>query len=229
MRAPPHAQPYTGAAGAVRQSGTRRCRLYEPGQPAVPGPGTAHPYLTPFHVIAEDGYRLPLRHWSADGDPRAVALAVHGFNDHGGSFKVLAKALAPHGIRVYAHDQRGFGTTAQRRLWPGHERLVQDVELLVELLQERYPDTPLYLIGKSMGAAVVILTMTGDTPPSVAGSVLIAPATWDRPPCPGTSGLACGWGYGCSPRYRSRFRRHVNWASSPPTIPRSARCWPRTR
>ncbi|MCG6657816.1 alpha/beta hydrolase [Halomonas campisalis] len=150
----------------------------------APGPGTEQPHLTPFHVIADDGYRLPLRHWPAEGDPRAVALAVHGFNDHGGSFEVLARALAPHGIRVYAHDQRGFGTTAQRRIWPGHGRLVKDVELLVGLLQERYPETPLYLIGKSMGAAVVMLAMTDDAPPPVAGSVLIAPATWGQTAMP---------------------------------------------
>lgn len=150
-----------------------------------PGPGPQEVRLEPDWAVAEDGYRLPLRHWPAAGEsrgengeaPRALVLAVHGFNDHGGSFTVMAEALAPHGIAVYAHDQRGFGLTAQRRIWPGHERLVADVHHLVDLLQARHPDTPLYLVGKSMGAAVVMLTLEEDPPP-VAGSVLIAPAVW---------------------------------------------------
>ncbi|QTF94474.1 MAG: lysophospholipase [Halomonas sp. BM-2019] len=148
----------------------------------APGPGAEPPRLEPFQVIAEDGYRLPLRHWPAEGHhrdmPRALVLAVHGFNDHSGSFDIMAEALRPHGIAVYAFDQRGFGLTAQRRLWPGHERLVDDLHHLVALLQARHPETPLYLVGKSMGAAVVLLALEKDPPPPVAGSVLIAPAVW---------------------------------------------------
>jgi len=144
----------------------------------VPGPGAESARLEPDWAIAEDGYRLPLRHWPAEGEtPRAVVLAVHGFNDHSGSFEVMAEALAPRGIATYAYDQRGFGLTDQRRIWPGHGRLVEDAALLTRLLAGRYPGTPVYLVGKSMGAAVVLLTLADDPPP-VAGSVLIAPAVW---------------------------------------------------
>lgn len=149
--------------GAVRQS---------------PGPGSDEVRLTAGQVIAEDGYRLPLHHWPAEGEPQAIVLGIHGFNEHGGTFQVLAEALAPRGITLYAHDQRGFGTTAQRRLWPGHERLADDVTLLADLLSKRHPETPLYLVGHSMGGAVAILALNSDTPPPVAGSVLIAPAVW---------------------------------------------------
>lgn len=146
-----------------------------------PGPGSEAVRLEPDWAVAEDGYRLPLRHWPAKDahghEPRALVLAIHGFNDHGGSFDVMAEALAPHGIATYAHDQRGFGLTDQRRIWPGHERLVADVRHLLTLLQSRHPDTPLYLVGKSMGAAVVLLALEQEPPP-VAGSVLIAPAVW---------------------------------------------------
>ena len=146
-----------------------------------PGPGAETVRLEPDWAVVEDGYRLPLRHWPAkdvhEHEPHAVVLAVHGFNDHGGSFDVMAEALASHGIATYAHDQRGFGLTDQRRIWPGHERLVADLRHLVMLLQSRHPETPLYLVGKSMGAAVVLLALEQEPPP-VAGSVLIAPAVW---------------------------------------------------
>ncbi|WP_111412406.1 alpha/beta fold hydrolase [Billgrantia lactosivorans] len=150
----------------------------------TPGPADSVPELRPHLVIADDGYRLPLRHWPAAGDPHATVLAVHGFNDHAGSFEVMARTLTEHGIEVYAHDQRGFGTTAQRRLWAGHERLRDDVILLARLLRERRPDTPLYLVGKSMGGAVVLLAMTAEVPPPVEGSVLISPAVWSKQTMP---------------------------------------------
>ncbi|RCV87781.1 alpha/beta hydrolase [Billgrantia montanilacus] len=149
-----------------------------------PGPGAEEPRLTTHQVVADDGYRLPLRHWPAQNEAGSVVLAVHGFNDHAGSFNVLADALTRQGVEVYAHDQRGFGTTEQRRLWSGHQRLSDDVALLADLLRERHPHTPLYLIGKSMGAAIVILAMTDDDPPPVDGSVLIAPAVWGREAMP---------------------------------------------
>lgn len=143
----------------------------------APGPGAESSRLEAHRVIAEDGYRLPLHHWPAER-PRALVLALHGFNDHGGSFDVMAEALTPHGIEVYAHDQRGFGVTEQRRLWPGHRRLVEDVHLLVELLGQRHPELPLYLVGKSMGGGVALLALADENAPPVAGSVLIAPAVW---------------------------------------------------
>lgn len=155
--------PNGGCAGPVEQT---------------PGPTQGEPRLLPHQVIADDGYRLPLRHWPAIGQPEAVVLAVHGFNDHAGSFDIMAQALNPLGIEVYAHDQRGFGTTDQRRLWAGHERMRDDVLLLASLLHESHPDTPIYLVGKSMGAAVTLLAMSAEPPPPVNGSVLIAPAVW---------------------------------------------------
>ncbi|MCE8020091.1 alpha/beta fold hydrolase [Halomonas sp. MCCC 1A11036] len=150
----------------------------------TPGPVQSTPQLTPYQVIADDGYRLRLRHWPAAGETRAMVLAVHGFNDHAGSFELLASALTPHGIEVFAHDQRGFGTTHQRRLWAGHERLSDDVVMLARLLSEHHPDTPLYLVGKSMGAAVALLAMAADEAPPVDGSVLISPAVWGKQTMP---------------------------------------------
>ncbi|MGQ4877417.1 lysophospholipase [Billgrantia sp. LNSP4103-1] len=176
-----------------------------------PGPGHTAPQLTPFQVIAEDGYRLPLRHWPARGEAAAVVLAVHGFNDHAGSFELLADALTAHGIEIYAHDQRGFGTTEQRRLWPGHERLRDDVILLAQLLRERYPDTPLYLLGKSMGAAVTLLAMTADEPAPVNGSVLISPAVWSEETMPWYQRLGLWLGVRLMPQasFSVRTTRHL--------------------
>ena len=44
----------------------------------------------------------------------------------------------------------------------------------------RYPDVPLYLMGESMGAAVLMVLATEPRAPHVAGYVLVAPAVWGR-------------------------------------------------
>src|SRR5260370_12825324 len=73
--------------------------------------------LTPTAIIAEDGWRLALRSWlprDAAGNPiqpRATIVAVHGFNDYSNAFTLPREALAPQGIAVFAHDQRGFRQT----------------------------------------------------------------------------------------------------------------------
>ena len=146
----------------------------------VPLPdANAAPQLRETGIRTADGVCLPLQRWGPE-DPHRVVLALHGFNDHGGSFDSLARSLAENEIAVYAYDQRGFGATRDPGRWPGHPILAHDARTALELLGERYPDRPPFLLGKSMGAAVSLLALTDGEPPPVAGSVLIAPAVWAR-------------------------------------------------
>lgn len=145
------------------------------------GPVVRSPEFNDDHVVTSDDYRLPLHRWyPEDRPPERVVLAVHGFNDYGASFDVLARALVRDGIAVYAYDQRGFGATEPKGIWPGQDTLAADLGTVARLLRERYPDTPLYLAGKSMGGAVVITALTGAESLPVDGAVLIAPAIWGR-------------------------------------------------
>ncbi len=148
----------------------------------MPGGGESAPPWSGETVSADDGFQLPLRRWGT-AEPRIVVLALHGFNDHGGSMEALALHLDGHGIAVYAHDQRGFGVNPDRGRWAGTDPLVTDAARVARLLRERYPDAHLYLAGKSMGGAIAALTMIRATPP-VDGVVLIAPAVWARETMP---------------------------------------------
>jgi len=139
------------------------------------------------YFVARDGYHLPYRVWRAEGAPSAVVLGLHGFNDYGKAFAAPASWWAERGITTYAFDQRGFGETEQRGIWPGVATLVCDMHEAVVLLRRRHPHVPLYLLGTSMGAAVV-LTAAGAPcaehgsvpPPEVTGVILAAPAVWGR-------------------------------------------------
>ena len=42
--------------------------------------------------------------WRPDGEPRAVLLALHGFNDHHTAFAEFGPWAAAHGVLVEAYD-----------------------------------------------------------------------------------------------------------------------------
>lgn len=138
------------------------------------------PRLADDAIIAIDGYRLPLSRWLPEDEPCRVVLGLHGFNDYRATFDNLAGHLRSGCTAFYAYDHRGFGGTAERGQWPGRARLVNDATNAVQLLRERYPDKPLYIIGESMGGAIAMLTLAQDHPPSVDGAVLLAPGVWTR-------------------------------------------------
>lgn len=133
-------------------------------------------------LVMPDGYRLRLRCWLPEGRPRAVILGVHGFNDHSGAWEIPAPLLTAQGFALYAYDQRGFGATASRGIWPGVPALAADCATAARLVGARHPGLPLALMGESMGAAVLLVAGSG--PPGLrppAGAwVLLAPAVWGR-------------------------------------------------
>jgi alpha-beta hydrolase superfamily lysophospholipase len=145
------------------------------------GPATTSPGLREDAIVAADGAALPLRRFAPEGAPRAVLLALHGFNDHSGNFLTDSiAALNAAGLLVYAYDQRGFGRAPNRGYWAGAETLAADAADAARLLRRRHPGLPLYLLGESMGAAVAIVASGSEMPPPVDGYVLLTPAIWSR-------------------------------------------------
>jgi alpha-beta hydrolase superfamily lysophospholipase len=141
-----------------------------------------HPVLTDAALVTTDAQTLPLRKWLPPGEPQAVILALHGFNDYSKAFNAPAKEWLKHGIATYAYDQRGFGGAPGRGLWPGSAALATDAVTAANLLRGKYPHTPLYLLGESMGGAVAVAAATGEAGirPAVDGVILSAPAVWTR-------------------------------------------------
>lgn len=154
-----------------------------PGRANPQAAADAIPHFTADSFVATDGERLPLRRWLPQGAPRAVVLALHGFNDYSHAFAGPAAAWAKQGIATYAYDQRGFGAAPGRGRWWGSKVLTADALAASAILRHRYPGVPLYLLGESMGGAVAILTETGATGlplPDIDGVILVAPAVWGR-------------------------------------------------
>jgi alpha-beta hydrolase superfamily lysophospholipase len=141
------------------------------------------PRFTATSFVAADGQVLPLRKWLPQGEVKAVVLALHGFNDYSNAFESSGEAWAKRDIATYAYDQRGFGAAPERGFWPGRAALAADAATAAHILRRLYPRVPLYLLGDSMGAAITVVAMTGEsgTPvPDVDGVILTAPAVWGR-------------------------------------------------
>ncbi len=150
----------------------------------LPGPPRDEPRLTESHAVMADGTALPLRSWPATGDRRAVMLALHGFNDYGNFIDRAAGHFGDAGIKVYAYDQRGFGNAPVRGRWPGTRAMTDDLRTVAGLLRRRYPHTPLYVLGMSMGGAVVMAAQAEKPIPGATGTILAAPAVWGRATMP---------------------------------------------
>ncbi len=137
------------------------------------------PHFTDAMFVATDGVKLPLRRWLPNGRPQALILALHGFNDYSNAFDAPGRYWSNRGVATFAYDQRGFGATAHAGVWPPQSALIGDMRAALGVLRETYPDLPLFLLGTSMGGAI-ILSAIGEQQPNVDGVILVAPAVWAR-------------------------------------------------
>lgn len=143
---------------------------------------TQTPAILSEHFRMQDAYLLPYRAYWPER-PKALVLALHGFNDYSAAFEGMCAYFLAQNVACLAYDQRGFGATSNTGVWAGDGVLQSDLVQVIALLKEKWEALPLYLVGESMGGAVI---MTGyrRNPTAfeayVAGSVLLAPAVWAR-------------------------------------------------
>lgn len=138
-----------------------------------------------FNIEAErfisfDGAELGLTSWlPPDGaTPEAVIIGLHGMNDYANTFYLAGPWFASRGVALYAYDARGFGRSPNRGVWPGEQLLSEDLRTAVRVARVAHPDTPIVVVGDSMGAASAIATFGSDDAPEIDRLVLVAPAVW---------------------------------------------------
>lgn len=145
------------------------------------GISRTQPALEGGAYVTADGVRLPLRVHAAPA-PKAVIVALHGFNDYSSEFDAAADWWMQHAISTYAYDQRGFGGAPQRGVWPGAGVLAQDARQMLTLVRQAHPDQKIFLLGMSMGGAVALELAGSATPGDMDGVILVAPAVrgWSK-------------------------------------------------
>jgi alpha-beta hydrolase superfamily lysophospholipase len=143
--------------------------------PDAPGKLRA-PAIEGDALVASDGTRLPLR-LSAPDDAAVVVVALHGMNDYRNAWATPSENWGERGIAVLAYDQRGFGANADSGRWPGSAALRSDLRDAIAAARARFPGAPVFAVGHSLGAAVVLSAM-GEAPLDVDGVILAAPGVW---------------------------------------------------
>lgn len=143
--------------------------------PDAPAP-VQPPAIDGDAVISVDGARLGLTAWRA-ADPGAAIVGVHGMNDYAGAFALAGPFWAERGVSVYAYDQRGFGRSPNPGRWAGADAMKQDLRAVIAATRADNPGLPVYVVGHSMGAAVILAALK-DAPLDVDGIILAAPGIW---------------------------------------------------
>ncbi|WP_423378569.1 lysophospholipase [Burkholderia sp. LMG 32019] len=128
-----------------------------------------------------DGLELASYRWPAgDGTapPRATIALVHGLAEHAGRYAALAGRLNAAGIDVLAIDLRGHGQSPGKRAWVERfDGYLNDADALVA--EAARGNSPLFLMGHSMGGAVAALYAIERAPArghALTGLVLSSPA-----------------------------------------------------
>lgn len=102
---------------------------------------------------------LPVIGWAPEnGQAKSAILCVHGLGLDNQAFTAFGHEMASRGYAVYAMDVRGFGAWLTT---PGQEELrlqeaINDIGSILGLVGDRHPNTPVFILGESMGGAIAL-------------------------------------------------------------------------
>jgi len=129
--------------------------------------------------VASDGDNIAIQDWPLEPRTplRGVVVLVHGLGEHAGRYDTLARLLNDWGFAVRGYDQYGHGESGgPRGGLPTDTRLLEDLADIVDSTRARMdPQTPLILLGHSMGGLVAARFVALAIRP-VAALILSSPA-----------------------------------------------------
>ncbi|ASK26647.1 alpha/beta hydrolase [Neisseria chenwenguii] len=126
-------------------------------------------------IKTQDRLSLFLQKDMPVGKPKAVLVISHGLASHSGVFGDMAKTMNDNGIAVYRFDHRGHGKSDGRDSIhiKSYFEMVEDLRLVVEKAKRENPNTPVFVLGHSMGGHISALYGT-KYPQGADGFILAA-------------------------------------------------------
>jgi acylglycerol lipase len=135
--------------------------------------------------------KLPLYEWhdsDSSSETQSIVVTVHGATQEACCFDKLARNLAKQGFLVCSMDLRGHGLwhfrkgeTARAEKSPegfncDYKQSVVDLEHLLDTLRATHPGAPIFCIGESAGAGVIVKASI-ERPDAIKGMVLASAGT----------------------------------------------------
>lgn len=109
-------------------------------------------------IKINDSFETRLYKWEVD-NPKYVMQIVHGSGEHAQRYDTFAKWLNTKNISVWSFDLRGHGEVENEKgnlgyFGPktGKKDPIEDINYVNKLIKKEYPNTPLILLGHSMGS-----------------------------------------------------------------------------
>lgn len=118
--------------------------------------------LNIFNFGSEDNKEIFYYKWSPEQKVKGIVQIIHGMAEHAFRYNDFAEFLIRNGFGVYANDHRGHGKTKENTIEnigylapkDGWELLVNDVYALTKIIKKENPETPVFILGHSMGALI---------------------------------------------------------------------------
>ncbi|HEY4602123.1 MAG TPA: lysophospholipase [Cerasibacillus sp.] len=110
-------------------------------------------------IEAEDETAIHVMKWTKETTPRAIVQLSHGMVEHIERYDELARFFVKHDLYVYGNDHRGHGQTGEHQgklgffaERHGFDKVTHDLYMVTQQIKLDYPETPIILLGHSMGS-----------------------------------------------------------------------------
>lgn len=137
--------------------------------------------VSEFYIPSSDGRTLiHVNQWTPAGRTvTGVVQIAHGVAEYGGRYAPFARYLCAHGYVVVANDHLGHGQSVLSEEDLGYfgplgswETVVADIEQLRRLTAEKWPESPYFLLGHSMGSFLARTWLIRHPEVELAGVIL---------------------------------------------------------
>ncbi|MBN2039451.1 MAG: alpha/beta fold hydrolase [Spirochaetes bacterium] len=140
---------------------------------------------------ADKDIKLLSRQWITEKKQKAIFIAIHGGMAHCGDWVTPAIYFKEHGISTYAFDIRWHGTYPEYNKngkvffhIDGYKQNVEDIYNFYLKIRNDNPDTPVFLISHSYGAANALMLGLMYRETDIKGIIVSSPWIKNKVPIP---------------------------------------------
>lgn len=111
-------------------------------------------------LINVDGQKLFCKYWvneMSSFTPKGLVFIAHGYAEHCLRYTQLAHTLIKQQLYPFAHDHVGHGQSEGPEVSISKfDVFVRDVIQHINIVKDRFPSLPVYIIGHSMGGCIAL-------------------------------------------------------------------------